>query len=201
MAMVALALYVGFIALGFGWRSWQHRRRTGSTGFRGVSGRPGSLEWWVGVGFVLAVVIGVAAPLLQMLGVLGPVEVLDASWIQAVGISLSLVGIGATIYAQNDMGESWRIGVDTGEATTLVRCGSFALVRNPIFTAMLVFAAGITLVTPNPLAITGLVLLATTIELQVRVVEEPYLLTVHGDRYRDYTRTVGRFLPRIRTRA
>ncbi|MEN3320890.1 MAG: hypothetical protein V7643_4292 [Mycobacterium sp.] len=76
-----------------------------------------------------------------------------------------------------------------------MRNGSFALVRNPIFTAMLVFAAGIMLVTPNPMAIAGFVLLLTTIELQVRRVEEPYLLAVHGDSYRDYTRTVGASCP------
>jgi protein-S-isoprenylcysteine O-methyltransferase Ste14 len=195
MAAVALTLYVTFAALGMGWRSWRQLRRTGSTGFRGISGRPGSLEWCAGVGFVFALVVGLAAPLLQMLGVLTPVPVLDAVWINAAGILLSLLGISATVYAQNDMGESWRIGVDTSETTTLVRSGSFALVRNPIFTAMLVFAAGIMLVTPNPMAIAGFVLLLTTIELQVRRVEEPYLLAVHGDSYRDYTRTVGASCP------
>ena len=48
------ALFGIFGALGFGWRSWEQRRRTGSTGFHGISGRPGSVEWFAGVGFVLA---------------------------------------------------------------------------------------------------------------------------------------------------
>ena len=72
------------------------------------------------------------------------------------------------------MGQSWRIGVDPSETTTLVRHGVFARVRNPIFTAMLIFAAGITLMTPNPLALAAFLVLLVTIELQVRVVEEPY---------------------------
>ena len=29
----------------------------------------------------------------------------------------------------------------------------------------------------------------------MRIVEEPYLLTVHGDAYRDYLANVGRFVP------
>jgi protein-S-isoprenylcysteine O-methyltransferase Ste14 len=57
--------------------------------------------------------------------------------------------------------------------------------RNPIFTAMMVFGFGIALVTPNLVAVAGFLLPVTTIELQVRIVEEPYLLTVHGDAYRD----------------
>jgi hypothetical protein len=34
--------------------------------------------------------------------------------------------------AIGNTGESWRIGVDTSETTTLVRQGAFAIVRNPI---------------------------------------------------------------------
>jgi protein-S-isoprenylcysteine O-methyltransferase Ste14 len=37
-------------------------------------------------------------------------------------------------------------------------------------------------------------LLVTTIELQVRIVEEPCRLSVHGDAYRDYLANVGRFV-------
>ena len=110
---------------------------------------------------------------------------------------LAIAGIAATLYAQHDMGQSWRIGVDPSETTTLVRHGVFARVRKPIFTAMLIFAAGITLMTPNPLALAAFLVLLVTIELQVRVVEEPYLNTAHGQAYRDYCETVGRFVPHI----
>ena len=110
---------------------------------------------------------------------------------------IAIVGIAATVYAQLDMGDSWRIGVDPNETTTLVRSGVFGWVRNPIFTAMVVFGLGIALVTPNVVALVGFALLVVTIELQVRVVEEPYLLTVHGETYRDYLAGVGRFIPKI----
>jgi protein-S-isoprenylcysteine O-methyltransferase Ste14 len=87
--------------------------------------------------------------------------------------------------------------VDPGETTTLVRSGVFSWVRNPIFTGMLTFGLGIALVTPNVVATAGFALLVATIELQVRVVEEPYLSTVHGATYRDYLARVGRFVPRV----
>ena len=197
MPVVALVLFAVFGLLGFGWRSWLQRRRTGSTGFRGISGRIGSVEWFAGVGFVLSMAAAVFAPALQLAGVVSPVGFLHAPWIQITGIALALVGIAATVYAQVDMGDSWRIGVDPSETTTLVRQGVFGIVRNPIFTAMLIFGLGIALVTPNVLAIVGLVLLVVTIEVQVRVVEEPYLSTTHGAAYRDYAATVGRFVPGV----
>ncbi|MCV7117761.1 isoprenylcysteine carboxyl methyltransferase [Mycobacterium nebraskense] len=197
MAVAAVVLYLVFAALGFGWRSWRQWRTTGSAGFRGISRGSGSLEWIAGTGFVAAIVTGVTAPLLQLAGVLAPLDVLNASWIQTAGVVLAVTGSGATVYAQNDMGESWRIGVDPSETTTLVHQGVFAVVRNPIFTAMLIFALGIVFMTPNPLAVAGFALLVAAIEVQVRVVEEPYLRAVHGQHYREYTATVGRFLPRV----
>jgi protein-S-isoprenylcysteine O-methyltransferase Ste14 len=197
MPVVALVLFAVFAVVGFGWRSWEQRRRTGSTGFKGISGRLGSTEWFAGVGFVAALVAAILAPVLQLIGVVSPLALLDATWIQSAGIVIAAIGIVATVYAQLDMGDSWRIGVDPAETTTLVRSGVFGWVRNPIFTAMMMFGFGIALVTPNLVAIAGFVLLVTTIEHQVRVVEEPYLLTVHGDAYRGYLANVGRFVPAV----
>jgi protein-S-isoprenylcysteine O-methyltransferase Ste14 len=196
-AGIALVLFAVFGVLGFGWRSWLQHRRTGSTGFRGVSGRTGSLEWIAGAGFVIALVVAVAAPILQRANVIEPVGMLRALWIQVIGIVVATAGIAATVDAQLEMGDAWRIGVDEQETTTLVRTGVFGRVRNPIYTAMFTFGIGIALLTPNLVAFAGFVLLVATIELQVRRVEEPYLLRTHGDAYRDYTASVGRFIPGI----
>jgi protein-S-isoprenylcysteine O-methyltransferase Ste14 len=197
MPIVALVLFAMFALLGFGWRSWEQRRRTGSSGFHGISGRLGSVEWFAGVGFIISMGVAVFAPILQLLGVVSPVGFLHAPWIQITGTAIAVIGIAATVYAQLDMGDSWRIGVNKSETTALVRTGVFAWVRNPIFTAMMVFGLGFALVTPNPLAIIGFTLLVVTIELQVRVVEEPYLRTTHGDTYRVYLADVGRFIPKV----
>jgi protein-S-isoprenylcysteine O-methyltransferase Ste14 len=197
MPIVALGLFALFAVLGFGWRSWEQRRRTGSTGFHGISGRPGSVEWFAGVGFIVSMGVAVFAPALQMLGVVSPVGFLHATWIQIAGIVIAAIGVAATVYAQLDMGDSWRIGVDKTETTTLVRTGVFGWVRNPIFTAMMIFGLGFALITPNLVALIGFVLLVVTIEMQVRVVEEPHLLATHGNAYRDYLAGVGRFIPGV----
>jgi nicotinamide riboside transporter PnuC len=92
-AVVALALLELFGLLGFAWRAWLQRRRTGSTGFRGISGRLGSAEWVAGLGFVIALVVAVVGPVLQLSGVITPVSVLHAEWIQVAGIALAVSGL------------------------------------------------------------------------------------------------------------
>jgi protein-S-isoprenylcysteine O-methyltransferase Ste14 len=62
---------------------------------------------------------------------------------------------------------------------------------------MLLGSFGLVLVVPNVWAIAGLVALVVAVELQVRRIEEPYLLGTHGDRYRAYARRVGRFVPGV----
>lgn len=196
-AVAALALLTMFGLLGFVWRAWLQHRRTGSSGLRGISGAIGSVEWVAGVGFVVAIIVAVVAPALQLSGVIAPLPVLHADWIQITGIALALLGIVLTVWAQLDMGDSWRVGVDESETTALVHTGMFGRVRNPIYTAMLTFDLGIALLTPNFVTIAGLILAVTALELQVRRVEEPYLLGRHGAAYRGYTASVGRFIPGI----
>src|SRR4051794_37153493 len=115
MARLALALYALFLAVAVGGRAAIHLRRTGSTGFRGISGRPGSAEWFGGVLFVLAVLLGLAAPVLDLAAVLDPIEALDGDAVHAAGVGLFLGGFLTTLVAQLAMGDSWRIGVDEAE--------------------------------------------------------------------------------------
>jgi protein-S-isoprenylcysteine O-methyltransferase Ste14 len=183
--------------MALGWRCWMQWRRTGSTGFHASSRGVGLLGVAGGIGFIVAMVGGLAAPLLQLLGAVAPLHILDHRWVNGAGFALAVCGLAATLYAQLEMGESWRVGVDTKETTTLVRTGAFRLVRNPIFVAMLVFMLGETLLAPNPVAIAVFVIFLAAIEVSVRAVEEPYLLGIHGDDYRDYKAGVGRFVPGI----
>ena len=197
MALIALVIYVLGAMVGIVWRSWWQWRRIGSTGFKGISGRVGSAEWFGGIGLVLAVVSTFAAPVLQLAGIVAPLQFLRTAWIQWSGVVIAVVGIATTVYAQLAMGTSWRIGVDGTETTTLVRSGVFGLVRNPIFVGMFAFWLGTTMIIPNALAIAGYLLLVISIEVQVRLVGEPYLLKVDGDSYREYASTVGRFMPGV----
>jgi protein-S-isoprenylcysteine O-methyltransferase Ste14 len=196
-AVLALALYAVYLGLVVGLRILIQIRRTGSTGVHGLGGRPGSVEWIAGVGFTVALLIGATAPLLALLGVVEPIARLDTNAIQTGGFGLALGGIGLTFYAQMAMGASWRVGVDRGERTALVTSGPFALVRNPIFAAVFPTALGLALLVPTWIAFVGLVVLVIALELQVRVVEEPYLLRAHPNEYAGYAARVGRFVPGV----
>jgi protein-S-isoprenylcysteine O-methyltransferase Ste14 len=110
---------------------------------------------------------------------------------------MAVLGIAATLIAQRAMGASWRVGVDPAERTALVREGPFTHVRNPIFTAMAITGLGLTLMVPNVLALTAFAALIIAVELQVRVVEEPYLTAVHAPAYLDYAAGAGRFVPGV----
>ena len=194
MNAVALVLYVVALVVLFGVRSWVQRRRTGSAGFHGISGTPADAGWLGGVLFVVAMVLGLAGPSLAVADVVATDPPLG---LQIAGLVLALVGFAATLAAQTGMGESWRIGVDTGERTELVTTGVFAHVRNPIFTAMVVAQLGVVLMVPTWVSVLALVVLVVAVQLQVRAVEEPYLRSVHGDAYGTYSAATGRFLPGI----
>jgi protein-S-isoprenylcysteine O-methyltransferase Ste14 len=197
MAAVALALYLTFLATAFGLRTLMQYRRTGSTGFNGFTGRPGSLEWWGGVLFVVALVVGLAGPVLQLAGAVDALPVLDTTAARVLGLVLAVAGIAGTLAAQQTMGASWRVGVDTRETTRLVTGGTFALVRNPIYTTMITASLGLALLAPNVVAVPGPAVLLAAIEIHVRAVEEPYLLRTHGQAYRDYAARAGRFVPGV----
>ena len=192
MEVTALVLYVVWFVLAFGLRTLISVRRTGDAGWRGLSGRPFSLEWSAGVLFGVALAIGVAAP---VAGLFGMPTLVTSSTLEWIGVATAAVGVLLTLAAQMSMGDSWRIGVDESERTELVTAGAFQLARNPIFTAMGVTAAGLTMMVPNALAVVGLLALVVALQLQVRGVEEPYLVNAHGATYATYAARVGRFVP------
>jgi protein-S-isoprenylcysteine O-methyltransferase Ste14 len=128
------------------------------------------------------VLLAIAAPLAE-LGGLAPFAPLDEPALRFGGIVLVVLGIAVTIGSQVAMGESWRGDVDASIRTPLVTRGPFRLVRNPIFSGAALTATGLALVVPNVLSLAMLVLFVAGLEIQVRLVEEPYLLRVHGDAY------------------
>nr|WP_221383108.1 isoprenylcysteine carboxylmethyltransferase family protein [Actinoplanes polyasparticus] len=197
MAWLAFGLYLIGVLTAFGLRTWLHKRRTGDTGHRHSHPAAGSAAWWAQILLAVGLLGGLAAPLLDAVGALDPVPALVHPVIQGAGLVVGVLGFASIIAAQQAMGSSWRIGVDAGERTRLVTGGVFGVVRNPIFTAMIVAVAGITAMTPTWAQIPVLLAVVAGIELQVRAVEEPYLRASHGNTYREYVEGTGRFVPMI----
>jgi protein-S-isoprenylcysteine O-methyltransferase Ste14 len=196
MAVLGLVLLAVWLLLVAGLPTLIQIRRTGTAGVPRFRDRPGSAQWWArllsGVGFACAV----AAPLAELAG-LDPIAVLDRTPVRAAGAVLVVVGIAATLAAQLAMGASWRPDVDPKVRTALVTSGPFRLVRNPVLTATAATATGLALVVPNLLAAAMLVAFVAALQVQVRLVEEPYLARVHGTAWERYAARTGRFLPWI----
>jgi protein-S-isoprenylcysteine O-methyltransferase Ste14 len=197
VSLLALISYVVMLPVRFGVRAAILRARTGTTGFRGISGRPGSAAWWAGISFIAALLLGLAAPAAALTGILSPPPSLTGPGMWGTGAAIAAVGSVLVLAAQSGMGSSWRVGVDEHERTALVTDGAFALVRNPVFTAMVIAAIGWALMVPTWLSLAAVAVLVIAVQLQVRVVEEPYLHRTHPGAYPAYAQHVGRFLPGV----
>lgn len=199
MPALALVIFAAMFLVVFVLRSVIQKRRTGDTGIRaGVLDAPvGSLEWIAGLMLVVAILTAVGAPVAELAG-LEPWT--ESNWFRGIGALIALAGTTLTFLSQLSMGDSWRIGIDPNERTHLVTNGAFRIVRNPIFSAVIVVAVGLAMMVPNPISATGIALVISAIELQVRAVEEPHLRELHGQQYKDYEAQVGRFLPKLNGR-
>ena len=183
---IAVLLQAAFVLLAFGWRSLAQHRATGSTGFVAHRER-GLVAKAAGLALTLGLLAVVAGTLLA--------DPRDWNVAAYAGVVAMLGGVVLCLAAQRAMGASWRIGVDPDEHTALVTTGLFATMRNPIFTAMLLFAAGSALAVPTVVTVLGFAVAAAGILAQVLLVEEPHLRRQHGATYDAYVARSGRFLP------
>ena len=172
-------------------------RRTGTTGLKGVSGKPGSHRMarrCRARGRDRPRCHGGGA---RRVGRCRTRRRTRSAGVHASGVVLYAVGLATIVFSQQWMGRSWRIGVDERERTRLVTGGPFTLVRNPIFTGMILTSAGLALMVPSVLSFAAVALLIASLEVQTRLVEEPYLTRVHGDEYTGWASRAGRFLPGV----
>ncbi|QBI56620.1 methyltransferase family protein [Streptomonospora litoralis] len=210
MSVAVLVLTASFVAVPLAARIVVNRRRTGELGVRFTRAAGAAQRWaWAAV-VAGGGLTGVLAPVAELAAPAGAAvprgvpEFLLATLpvpagLRLVGLALAVAGVVSTSAAQSAMGASWRIDVDPSRHTPLVTGGPFALVRNPVYTAALIWATGQTLACPSAVSLTGLAVMTGALQVLVRRVEEPYLARLHGDAYRDYTSHVGRFLPRLGT--
>jgi protein-S-isoprenylcysteine O-methyltransferase Ste14 len=115
--------------------------------------------------------------------------------LQPFGWLLLASGALLTVVAQRHMGASWRVGIDD-RPTVLVKSCMFQVVRNPIFTGLLIFLAGYACLTPAWWSLTLWVATAAGLRVQVAW-EEQHLVMHHGATYLAYAARVGRFVPWI----
>ncbi len=113
---------------------------------------------------------------------------------RAIGLALGFGSALLMFVAQLQMGVSWRIGIDPDARTPLVTHGWYRWSRNPIYVFVLLTFIGFALLVPN--VVTWIVAIGTMIGLRAQSLrEEKWLVDTFGDKWRDYARRVGRFVP------
>jgi protein-S-isoprenylcysteine O-methyltransferase Ste14 len=197
MAKLAAAMLVVFFGLASLVRIAVQLRRTGETGLIGLRRDAGLFDWLSGILFVGGMAMAVVSLSLVLRDDLEPIDALDVDGLHGIGIALAAAGGLAVFGAQLGMGASWRIGVSDDQGTDLVTAGWFSIIRNPIYTSMVVGWTGFGLMVPTWLSLAAVVVISLGLELQVRAVEEPYLLRTHGNEYGRYAARVGRFVPGV----
>ena len=194
---VLLPLYLlGYLVAAFVWRSYLVWKRTGinPVTFKGNDDAHdfiGRLFKALFAFVFLVVVVYALVPAAYRF--LLPIDWLDHEWIRWCGVVLLVFSLGWTIIAQGQMGDSWRIGVDSEHQTALVQGGLFNVSRNPIFVGMMVTLLGLFLVIPNAMTLLTLVLGSVLMGIQVRL-EEEHLKKAQGKAYEEYCQKVRRWI-------
>ena len=124
---------------------------------------------------------------------LSPIVYLQNDNIALTGIVLSWIALIWILIAQSQMSDSWRIGFDDSEKTTLRTNGLFRVSRNPIFFGIILADLAFILILPNALTLCILLVGYVSIETQVRL-EEAHLTKKHGSDYLSYKEKVRRWV-------
>lgn len=113
-----------------------------------------------------------------------------------IGVALAAAGSALLVAMFRALGHNLTDTVETRKAAEFVRRGPYRYIRNPMYTGVLVFTAGLGLALGSyPVAIFGAAVFAM---LAVRTrAEEKFLVARFGARYENYMREVGRFIPRL----
>ncbi len=121
----------------------------------------------------------------------------EEPWIGWMGIVLTYIGVALAIWARYCIGVYWSARVTLKEGHRLIRSGPYAYVRHPIYTGMLLGAAGTALVIGEWRGILAVVLLLAA-HSRKALREESLLTTEFGDEYASYRQNTGFLFPRLR---
>lgn len=117
-------------------------------------------------------------------------------WFVVVPASLiCLVFTFVTFVCWRKMGRSWRIGIDPNETLALVSTGPYKYVRHPIYALRMAINICAVVMAPTLLVAVPAGIDFILLQIEARR-EEAYMEATHGEVYRQYKKSVGRFVPK-----
>ena len=121
-----------------------------------------------------------------------PFWYLEYDYLKYIGWGLLVLSLILVWFAQSQMANSWRIGIDEKNKTELVTKGLFSISRNPIFLGIMMANIGLLLIIPNAFTLLIVSLSTVSINTQIRL-EEDFLKRSHGKEYENYLNKVRRW--------
>ena len=144
------------------------------------------------ISFIELVIVSIYAFIPSWDKFLLPFWYLEYDTLVYVGWALLIFSLVFVWFAQSNMRDSWRIGIDEENKTELVTNGFFAISRNPIFLGIMIANLGLFLVLPNAFTLLIIALSTVSINTQIRL-EEDFLLKEFGEEYKTYRNRVSRW--------
>jgi len=123
-----------------------------------------------------------------------PIDFLDNDTFNIIGFVLGLSGLLLCWRAQQEMGNSWRVGIDRQKKTELVTTGVFQKIRNPTYSGLFLICTGSFMIFPTISLMVWVIVFYISIEFQVRI-EEEYLTGSYGEQYTQYYKITKRYIP------
>src|SRR5262245_49417276 len=106
MAVWVLILYGAYFGVAFALQSFIHMRRTGSSAVKKLRAERFSAAWNAALILSLAALFGIAAPLLELLGLTRPLPGLNTWTGHLLGFALFAGALGLMFWSQLTMGRS-----------------------------------------------------------------------------------------------
>ncbi|HMN14115.1 MAG TPA: isoprenylcysteine carboxylmethyltransferase family protein [Bellilinea sp.] len=119
-----------------------------------------------------------------------------AEGVRWIGAGMVVVGLALLIWSHQTLDTSFSGNLEVREQHKLVTTGPYHWIRHPIYSAILLWSAGLALITAS--WVVGLIPVAFTVFFMARVPnEERMMMEAFGDAYRANMKQTGRFLPRV----
>ncbi len=116
-------------------------------------------------------------------------------WLRWLGAIPLLIGASVMLAGLHQLGTNLTISISTMQGHLLIDSGPYGWVRHPLYVGGMIEAVGLCLMMANWFVTLAAVLFWAMIVLRTPM-EEQKLIEQFGDQYREYSKRVGRFLPR-----
>jgi protein-S-isoprenylcysteine O-methyltransferase Ste14 len=113
---------------------------------------------------------------------------------RALGLAVTVAGVGFAIWARLTLGRNWSGTVTVKQDHELIRTGPYALVRHPIYTGITLAAVGTTIF-DGRIGSLILVIAALSVVIHKMRIEEQFMTEQFGSDYTSYRQNTKALVP------